>query len=154
MVVLFIEQGNITANALHQILKKYISSSSICFSIDKCQLLISMYDDRKDGFISAEQLRAMCADINQFNSIYCQQLVNADGCLRYDQIKKCFEEMGCNLNPFIIRIILNRYGTPANEHQSQPGQVGKAKADNNEDNNRCIDFCNFIACSLKLRNEL
>lgn len=149
--LLYTVSGNFSAQRLHRFLKANIACEQIVFSIDNCQLLVSMYDERKDGLITSDQLRQLLADLSEYHSLFFGNLKSTDGRLRQEEIGQCFDQMGVYAGSSLIRIILNRYGTLP--EKTPTGQEGKVNVDweNEKEQPRSIEFTDFTICAVKLR---
>ena len=132
------ENSIINSEKLKKILLIYIALPDISFSSEYCRSLVTIYDQKKSGFIPNEQLVLLLNDLNQCYDIFSMNITSGASDLTGQELKNCFDQMGIHTSSSIIQILLNRYGTvnEATTSEKKPG----------------IDFVNFAVCSLKLRN--
>lgn len=149
-----------SALSLQTLLQSSIAEGDrISFSLDKCQLMVSLYyspDDAQhgvEGTLKSEQLATLCTDLNDYYSIFCKfKRADTHG-LHLSEVQQCFDMLGVYAGNTLIRTIFNRYGAPTkirekNVTDKQDAQGGSPSCISSE---RCIDFANFAVCALKLR---
>lgn len=150
-----------SAVALETLLQSSIADAHrISFSLDKCQLMVSLYyspDDAQhgvEGTLKGEQLTTLLTDLNDFFTIFCKfKRVDSQG-LHLSEVQQCFDMLGIYAGNTLIRTIFNRYGTPAKVQQKKEENVMLKNEEVQgfpSSSERCIDFANFAVCALKLR---
>lgn len=147
-------QSSCTSAATHlqKVLQSNIADSEhITFSLDKCQLMVSLYcnnsttssDAALEGTLKAEQLQQLCADLNEYYGIFCQFKRRDLHGLHLSEVQQCFDSLGVYAGNSLIRTIFNRYGMTQSTTNTTSTTTSSSE--------RCIDFANFAVCALKLR---
>ncbi|XP_053310727.1 peflin [Spea bombifrons] len=108
--------GFITLKELKQAL---VNSNWSSFNDETCTMMINMFDKTGSGRIDLFGFSALWRFIQQWRNMFQQYDRDQSGCINHGEFHQAICQMGYNLSPQLVQIVLSRYTSRSTNHTLQ-----------------------------------
>ncbi|XP_075764730.1 peflin [Pelodiscus sinensis] len=108
--------GYISIKELKQAL---VNSNWSAFNDETCLLMINMFDKTKSGRIDVYGFSALWRFIQQWKNLFQQYDRDRSGSINFTELQQALSQMGYNLSPQFIQLLLSRYAQRASSSTIQ-----------------------------------